>query len=94
MPRVNGILISYCGLVCEYCKAYLTGKCGGCDQHVNECPYIKCAIERNVKTCLSCKFFPCKLHREGFTWETEEHGKLKWRVYSDVFMEILSAIRG
>jgi len=88
MPRAENILYSYCGLVCSYCKAYLNGLCKGCDVHEDECEYIKCCRRKNVRCCLECNEFPCNLHTNGFSWETEEYGKLKWRVYSDVFLEI------
>jgi len=42
MPRVNNILISYCGIICEYCPAFRFKRCNGCDEHVNECEFIKC----------------------------------------------------
>ncbi len=89
MPRAGSIMVSYCGVVCEYCPAYRKGLCPGCDQHADECEYIKCALDRNVENCLLCDEFPCKLHEEGFDWTTEEYGKLKWKVYSDVFLRIM-----
>lgn len=90
MPRVKEVLVSHCGLICEYCKAYLKKLCLGCDHHVDECQYAKCVLERGVKACTSCEDFPCNLHVNGFTWETSEYGKLKWRVFSRVYMEIIS----
>ncbi len=90
MPRAGDVIYSYCGLICSYCKALLSGFCEGCDAHVDECLYAKCARSRGVKTCLSCRDFPCRLHLEGFKWETEEYGTLQWKVFSEVFMELLS----
>ena len=88
MPKANNVLISYCGIVCEYCPAYRKGHCLGCDSHINECEYIKCVVKRNVKNCLLCMNFPCRLHINGFKWVTEEFGELNWKVYSDVFLGI------
>ncbi len=88
MPRINGILYSYCGLVCSFCKAFREGECKGCDVHAGVCEFAKCCIRRGLRCCFECKDFPCKLHSEGFIWETEEFGKLKWKVYSDVFLSI------
>ncbi|MET1160361.1 MAG: DUF3795 domain-containing protein [Thermoprotei archaeon] len=93
MPRVNGVLYGYCGLLCEYCKAYLAKECPGCDAHADQCEFIKCAREKNVKICLACRDFPCQLHKRGFTWYTEEYGKLQWRVYSDVFIRIFEELK-
>jgi len=93
MPRVSNVLVSYCGVVCEYCPAYRKKLCPGCDPHVDECEYIKCAINRNVKSCLLCSRFPCSLHEEGFEWATEEYGKLMWKIYSDIFLWIMNKTR-
>ena len=90
MPRVNNIYISYCGLVCQFCKAYVNKRCEGCDVHIEACKYANCAGRKNLRCCLECKDFPCKLHREGFVWETEEFGKLNWKVFSEVFLRVFS----
>jgi len=92
MPRVGEILVSYCGIVCSYCPAYRKKLCSGCDAHADECRYIKCAVARGVKSCLLCPEFPCRLHREGFKWYTEEYGELVWRIYSDVYLSIMKEV--
>ncbi len=92
MPRVGNVLISYCGIVCEYCPAYRLGKCPGCDAHAEYCEFIKCTKRRGVDNCLLCSEFPCKLHIEGFNWVTEEFGELKWKVYSEIFLQIMKKI--
>ncbi len=93
MPKVNGILISYCGIICEYCPAYRKKLCPGCDAHANECEYIKCLNKRGVNNCLLCTDFPCKLHENGFKWTTEEYGELTWKVYSNIFIELMKRIK-
>ena len=88
MPEAVGVLVSYCGLVCSFCPAYRLGSCRGCDAHVDECFFAKCASGRGLRCCFFCEEFPCRVHREGFEWETLEFGKLRWRVFSDVFLSI------
>jgi len=95
MPELSGVLYGYCGVLCELCPAYVRRKtCNGCDTYADECRFAKCAIEKGVKCCFECIEFPCQLYREGFTWETEEHGKLKWKVYSKVFLDIIGGASG
>ena len=93
MPKVNGVLYGYCGLLCEFCKGYIEGMCPGCDAHTSLCRYVQCAIESRVKTCLACPSFPCKLHLEGFYWDTEEFGRIRWRVFSDILLKIFSVLK-
>ena len=94
MPLIRGVLVSYCGLTCEFCRAYsgMGGSCGGCDAHAEECEFAKCARRKGVVTCLSCAEFPCRLHREGFEWESEELGKVAWKPFSDVLLEYFSRL--
>jgi len=89
MPQVNGLLVSYCGILCEYCPAYRNKLCPGCDAHAENCKFIKCIQSKNARNCLLCDEFPCKLHEDGFEWTTEEYGILRWKIYSDVFIEIM-----
>jgi len=89
MPKLGDVLYAYCGLLCELCPAYVKKLCEGCDAHVDTCLFAKCAIEKGVRCCFECTKFPCQLHKEGFMWETEEYGKLKWKVYSEVFLNII-----
>ncbi|MCS7140150.1 MAG: DUF3795 domain-containing protein [Candidatus Nezhaarchaeota archaeon] len=88
MPRINGVLHSYCGIVCSLCRAYVQDKCGGCDAHAATCKIAKCCLDRKLKCCFQCDDFPCTLHEEGFTWADEEFGILRWKVYSDVFLNL------
>ena len=90
---MKDVFISYCGIICEYCPAYRARKCPGCDSHADSCKYIACLMERNVRNCLLCPDFPCKLHLEGFEWETSEYGKIRWKVYSDIFLKIMQPIK-
>ncbi len=94
MPELGGVLYSYCGLLCELCPAYVRDLCEGCDAHIGECLFAKCAVDKGARCCFECSSFPCQLHREGFTWETGEYGKLKWRVYSKVFLDIVGSSGG
>ena len=93
MPKVNGLLISYCGLVCEYCPAYRFKKCPGCDFHEDKCQFIICLKRKGVNNCFLCGDFPCKLHMDGFKWETNEFGTLTWKIYSDIFTELMKKIK-
>ncbi|RLF07756.1 MAG: hypothetical protein DRJ60_01945 [Thermoprotei archaeon] len=93
MPRISDVLYSYCGIVCSLCRAYTQGECEGCDAHINVCEYAKCCLNKGLKCCFECGDFPCKLHKEGFTWVTEEFGILKWRVYSDIFLDIFRRMK-
>lgn len=88
MPKINNIMYGYCGLICEFCKVKLNNFCRGCDVHVDFCIFAKCARYRELKSCLSCKDFPCKIHIDGFNWQTEEYGEIKWKVYSDILLNI------
>lgn len=93
MPKVNNVLVSYCGVLCYYCPAYRRGLCEGCDVHADVCEFAKCARRRDLTCCLQCDEFPCRTHEEGFEWSTEEFGLLNWRIYSDVFIEVLRRMR-
>ena len=93
MPKIDNLLISYCGVICQYCPAYRRGLCLGCDAHVGECKFARCVRERGVGNCLLCSEFPCKLHTEGFEWLTEEYGKLRWKIYSNIFLQIMKKIQ-
>ena len=93
MPKVKGLLVSYCGLVCEFCPAYRDGECPGCDPHADACEYIKCARGRGLTSCFLCEEFPCRLHEEGFIWRTEEFGELRWKVYSSVFTSVMKELK-
>jgi len=67
--------------------------CEGCDAHESECRYIQCLKKHGNKNCLLCNEFPCKLHEEGFNWETTEYGVLKWKIYSEVFIDLMKKLR-
>ena len=90
MPRLNGVLIAYCGLVCQLCPAYRHKACPGCDSHVGVCYFATCASHKGLKCCFLCPKFPCQAHYEGFDWETPKHGKLRWRIFSRVFLRVFS----
>ena len=68
MPRIGGLLLSHCGLVCEFCPAYRSGDCPGCDSHAEDCGYVKCTRGRGLGSCMLCRELPCELHEEGFAW--------------------------
>jgi hypothetical protein len=92
MPKINGVVYGYCGILCSLCKAYLSNQCPGCDIHVDRCLYASCAIQKNVKSCLSCSIFPCRLHIEGFDWNTEEFGRVRWKVFSGIFIDVFKKL--
>jgi hypothetical protein len=57
------ITIGKCGLACGLCKHYNL-RCLGCEKenlakHV--CLIFNCAEEKNVKYCLDCEEYPCRL---------------------------------
>jgi len=90
MPHVGGLLVSYCGIICQFCPAYRRGLCEGCDPHIDECYFAACAVKRGLKSCLLCGEFPCQAHWEGFPWESSKYGKVRWRVFSDIFLKIMA----
>lgn len=92
MPTINNVMYGYCGLLCEFCKSKINGFCGGCDAYINVCMFARCAINREVKNCFNCKDFPCKLHINGFDWHTEEYGKIRWKVYSDILLNMFKSL--
>ncbi len=92
MPKVSESLVGYCGVICEFCPSFTSGSCQGCDAYADECEFIKCATKREKISCLACEDFPCKLHFEGFDWEVEKLGKVRWRVYDQVFLKAISEI--
>ena len=53
----NTELISKCGLNCGACRAYIKGKCPGCNEKTNAqwCKIRTCVIENNYTTCADCK---------------------------------------
>lgn len=91
MPSINNVMYGYCGLFCEFCKNKLNGFCRGCDAHFDECMFAKCVVDRRVKCCLNCKDFPCELHVNGFDWYTEDYGKIRWKVYSDILLKMFES---
>ena len=88
MPKLNGVYISYCGLICQLCPAFRTKNCEGCDVHTEACNFAKCAKDKGLISCFLCDNFPCNLHKEGFLWETDEFGTIRWKVFSDIFVKI------
>ncbi|RJS85346.1 DUF3795 domain-containing protein [Candidatus Bathyarchaeota archaeon] len=86
--------ISVCGIACEVCILYRKGICRNpCEPKVDtHRPIPRCAAERGVRYCSSCKEFPCDLY-EGIPVEVElEPGKrvrAEWRPYSKIFLEML-----
>ncbi len=61
-------LVAPCGLYCGECTAFLDGKCGGCrsnkglsKEYRKYCKIYRCSSSKNLKICLECKEFPCKL---------------------------------
>ncbi len=50
-------MVSYCGLYCGACKAYLKGKCPGCEKNekASWCKIRKCCEEYGYGSCADCK---------------------------------------
>ena len=85
-------VIGACGVACSVCKYYLSGECPGCREL--PCPIRLCAEKKGVKSCLTCKEFPCKLHTEGYDLDlseiTGEDRVVKYKVYSKIFQKLKS----
>jgi len=92
LPKAENIVYGYCGVTCSFCRAFRKGLCKGCDEHKDTCEYARCCITRGIESCLQCSEFPCKTHRDGFDIEIEGAGRIRWRVYSEVFMEMFKRI--
>jgi hypothetical protein len=52
-------LVARCGLYCGACKAYLKGKCAGCEQNEKAtwCKVRSCCSEKGIATCADCTEF-------------------------------------
>ena len=56
-------MIARCGLACEICK-HFNKECLGCEKEnsfSNRCLIFNCSKEKNIKYCLQCKEYPCRL---------------------------------
>lgn len=53
----NPDLIAFCGLYCGACRAYLKGKCPGCEKNTKAswCKIRTCCQENHYATCSECK---------------------------------------
>lgn len=57
-----------CGNACEICNKYVV-TCRGClaenaeNSETINCLFYNCAFKKNVKSCLSCAEYPCRLTR-------------------------------
>ena len=49
-------LVTYCGLYCGACKAYLRDKCPGChdNQKATWCKVRSCCISNHYSSCADC----------------------------------------
>jgi len=61
-------LVAPCGLYCGECTAFLSEECLGCrsdlglsKEYRKYCKIYQCSSDKNLKTCLECKDFPCKI---------------------------------
>lgn len=52
-------LVSFCGLYCGACKAFLSEKCPGCSENkrASWCKVRSCCQEHNYGSCGDCKEF-------------------------------------
>jgi hypothetical protein len=55
----NVNLVSFCGLYCGACRAYLSGKCPGCMENTKAgwCKIRVCCSENKLKSCADCVDF-------------------------------------
>ena len=62
-------LISYCGLYCGCCKAYIKEKCPGCNQNgkYKKCKMRPCCIENNYLSCADCIEFTDVMECKKYT---------------------------
>ncbi len=53
----NPDLISFCGLYCGACIAYLKGRCPGCENNLKAkwCKIRICCMENNYSNCSECR---------------------------------------
>jgi hypothetical protein len=61
-------LVAPCGLYCGECAAFIDGRCGGCrsnkglsEEYRKYCKIYECSYNKNIRICLDCSEFPCKL---------------------------------
>jgi hypothetical protein len=61
-------MIAPCGLYCGECTAFLRKECGGCRsneglsrEYREHCKIFHCSNTKNLRICLECRDFPCKL---------------------------------
>lgn len=62
--------IGVCGIACEICPKMVRGECpvgeSGCyPREKTRCAVCKCAYDRGVQYCFTCKDFPCDLTKES-----------------------------
>jgi len=84
-------LVAPCGLYCGGCTAFLSGECLGCrsdgglsKEYRKYCKIYQCSSNKNLKTCLECKDFPCKIFDffkaeklEDSSWFLDVWGNMK-----------------
>lgn len=72
MDRQDRPTISYCGVFCELCPAYVRiGSCLGCGSEDHnqrrkskwQCKIRNCCKERKIDWCSQCDEFPCSIRR-------------------------------
>ena len=53
-------LVAYCGLYCGACRAYLRGRCPGCqaNEQARWCQVRSCCRNQDFASCADCKEFP------------------------------------
>jgi len=61
-------LVAPCGLYCGECTAFLNEECKGCrsneglsSEYRKHCRLYQCSNSKNLRICLECEEFPCKL---------------------------------
>jgi len=57
------VTIARCGLACEICNNF-NMECLGCENENSNnkrCVIFNCSTEKNIKYCLQCNEYPCRL---------------------------------
>lgn len=70
-------MMAYCGTYCETCDWKEKMNCQGCKAHTGDvfwgtCQIAKCAIEKGIEHCGTCRKLPCEKLTEAYN--DEEHG--------------------
>lgn len=76
---MKNVEYGYCGIICSDCKNYKKNmNCLGCHHEkelLEDCPIRKCAISKNLNSCMDCNMFPCDTFSEFYNDGKSLHKK-------------------